>query len=409
MRRESTENPKIQAVISADKGVEYGKVVEIIDLVKQNGVGAFALDIERGGARRSAPRQHPDAAMDTSPRLTSSGAASAPPPPRRRPAPLSVRKRPCAGSARARSRGTWARPLTPAQRAHDPLPHPRALSRRALVAGRRCCWARSPCTGWSSGGAGPRRRAKGAARERQPGGQDRGARAAAAAPAASSARAAQARGDREAGAPAAEDGGRAAAAQGAAARADEGAAAAGGGAQHGVHLRGWRRAVVRGRQHARRARPPRRRRDPKAVPEVGQGPIVADRRRGRTRWRRGCRWGARSTRRRRRKAGAGEAGLSGDAQEPGDRGGRRLMVSIDATGKVVSVKILEAVPLSGVQRGGGKAALAAGVRAGDQGRQCRCPSTLSFTYEVPPGGSMRLAEGVRELALLPGPLSAPRS
>ena len=35
-------------MISADKGVEYGKVVEIIDLVKQNGVGAFALDIERG-------------------------------------------------------------------------------------------------------------------------------------------------------------------------------------------------------------------------------------------------------------------------------------------------------------------------------------------------------------------------
>ena len=41
-------NPKLQAVISADKGVEYGKVVEIIDIVKQNGVGAFALDIERG-------------------------------------------------------------------------------------------------------------------------------------------------------------------------------------------------------------------------------------------------------------------------------------------------------------------------------------------------------------------------
>jgi biopolymer transport protein ExbD len=48
IRREATANPKIQAVISADKGVEYGKVVEIIDLVKQNGVAAFALDIERG-------------------------------------------------------------------------------------------------------------------------------------------------------------------------------------------------------------------------------------------------------------------------------------------------------------------------------------------------------------------------
>jgi biopolymer transport protein ExbD len=48
IRREADANPKLQAVISADKGVEYGKVVEIIDLVKQNGVSAFALDIERG-------------------------------------------------------------------------------------------------------------------------------------------------------------------------------------------------------------------------------------------------------------------------------------------------------------------------------------------------------------------------
>jgi biopolymer transport protein ExbD len=48
IRREANANPKLQAVISADKGVEYGKVVEIIDLVKQNGVAAFALDIERG-------------------------------------------------------------------------------------------------------------------------------------------------------------------------------------------------------------------------------------------------------------------------------------------------------------------------------------------------------------------------
>lgn len=48
IRREATANPKIQAVIAADRGVEYGKVVELIDLVKQNGVTAFALDIERG-------------------------------------------------------------------------------------------------------------------------------------------------------------------------------------------------------------------------------------------------------------------------------------------------------------------------------------------------------------------------
>jgi len=55
IRSEATKNPKIQAVISADKGVEYGKVVEMIDTVKQNGVGAFALDIERGGNAPVAP------------------------------------------------------------------------------------------------------------------------------------------------------------------------------------------------------------------------------------------------------------------------------------------------------------------------------------------------------------------
>ena len=48
VRGEAAKNPKVQAVISGDKGVEYGKVVELIDLVKQSGVSAFALDIERG-------------------------------------------------------------------------------------------------------------------------------------------------------------------------------------------------------------------------------------------------------------------------------------------------------------------------------------------------------------------------
>ncbi len=48
VRREATANPKVQAVIAADKSAAYGRVVELIDLVKQNGVSAFALDIERG-------------------------------------------------------------------------------------------------------------------------------------------------------------------------------------------------------------------------------------------------------------------------------------------------------------------------------------------------------------------------
>jgi len=47
VKRESAANPKLQAVIAADQGVEYGKVVDLIDLVKRNGVSAFALDVER--------------------------------------------------------------------------------------------------------------------------------------------------------------------------------------------------------------------------------------------------------------------------------------------------------------------------------------------------------------------------
>jgi biopolymer transport protein ExbD len=47
VKREAAANPKLQAVIAADKGVEYGHVVDLIDLVKRNGVTAFALDVER--------------------------------------------------------------------------------------------------------------------------------------------------------------------------------------------------------------------------------------------------------------------------------------------------------------------------------------------------------------------------
>ena len=48
VRKASDADPKTQAVIAGDKGVEYGRVVEMIDLVKANGIKAFALDIERG-------------------------------------------------------------------------------------------------------------------------------------------------------------------------------------------------------------------------------------------------------------------------------------------------------------------------------------------------------------------------
>ncbi|MEM6862831.1 MAG: biopolymer transporter ExbD [Myxococcota bacterium] len=44
------EDPELQAVIAADQGVAYGRVVELIDLVKQNGINKFALNIERSAS-----------------------------------------------------------------------------------------------------------------------------------------------------------------------------------------------------------------------------------------------------------------------------------------------------------------------------------------------------------------------
>jgi biopolymer transport protein ExbD len=46
-------NPGVQAVVAADRSVPYGKVMEVIDLVKGAGIGGFALDVER--APGSAP------------------------------------------------------------------------------------------------------------------------------------------------------------------------------------------------------------------------------------------------------------------------------------------------------------------------------------------------------------------
>ena len=55
VRQEAEADAKTQAVISADRGVEYGKVIEIIDMVKQNGITAFALDVERTAPKAAAP------------------------------------------------------------------------------------------------------------------------------------------------------------------------------------------------------------------------------------------------------------------------------------------------------------------------------------------------------------------
>ncbi len=45
--REAQGVPDLQAVIAADKRAPYGEVVALIDVVKQNGVKAFALNLER--------------------------------------------------------------------------------------------------------------------------------------------------------------------------------------------------------------------------------------------------------------------------------------------------------------------------------------------------------------------------
>jgi biopolymer transport protein ExbD len=48
-------DPKLQAVISADRRSNYGKVIEIIDIVKLSGVKTFALNIERKAVQGPRP------------------------------------------------------------------------------------------------------------------------------------------------------------------------------------------------------------------------------------------------------------------------------------------------------------------------------------------------------------------
>ena len=44
--RAAWKDKDLQAVISADKSIDYGQVIKLIDIVKQNGVKSFALNIE---------------------------------------------------------------------------------------------------------------------------------------------------------------------------------------------------------------------------------------------------------------------------------------------------------------------------------------------------------------------------
>jgi len=47
VREEKKKDKDVRAVIAADKNVEYGKVIDLIDTVKVNGVEKFALNIQR--------------------------------------------------------------------------------------------------------------------------------------------------------------------------------------------------------------------------------------------------------------------------------------------------------------------------------------------------------------------------
>jgi biopolymer transport protein ExbD len=40
-------DPKVQAMIAGDRSADYGRIIDVVDVVKSAGVKAFALNIER--------------------------------------------------------------------------------------------------------------------------------------------------------------------------------------------------------------------------------------------------------------------------------------------------------------------------------------------------------------------------
>lgn len=49
MRQKHTENPEVRAIIAADQRVSHGRVVHVIDLVRQAGVTRFAIQTQTDG------------------------------------------------------------------------------------------------------------------------------------------------------------------------------------------------------------------------------------------------------------------------------------------------------------------------------------------------------------------------
>ncbi len=48
LRETTSQHERPQVVIAADQGVDYGRVIDLIDLVKAHGIEHFALQIDRG-------------------------------------------------------------------------------------------------------------------------------------------------------------------------------------------------------------------------------------------------------------------------------------------------------------------------------------------------------------------------
>lgn len=46
MRKEADADASVRAIIAADRDVDYGVIIDVIDVVKQNGASAFALNVE---------------------------------------------------------------------------------------------------------------------------------------------------------------------------------------------------------------------------------------------------------------------------------------------------------------------------------------------------------------------------
>lgn len=63
--KQSTDD--IQAVIAADKAVPYGEVVQVIDIVKQEGVLQFALNTDPASANIPAAGEAPEEAPESEP------------------------------------------------------------------------------------------------------------------------------------------------------------------------------------------------------------------------------------------------------------------------------------------------------------------------------------------------------